>query len=397
MENSQPFSIWQGQRSADYYFHDEAIQEYFYITGLGTLVYRYTGPVDQGNTGDATTSNKTGTTNELTVQDWLYLENRDKTWDLEPYDLHGLYEPQDADYDLKQFGLFLDNDNIYIKYHYNDMIRKLGRKIMVDDIIEFPNLRDYNPLDENTPSLPKLYVVTDALRDSTGFSPTWHYHVWRVKCKPMVDSQEYNQFLSKEDEQTGFDLKSIISTYQVSLNGNDLVTEESLNQVPMRGFETRQFYIVPGDEGNQYPWIFAGDGLPPNGAVLAATGTSFPQDSPVGSYFLHTGFEPNILYKKEADRWAIEEYNYRLQKTSAHRILTSFINNNNITSLDTPYTEPTAVFNEKENLSKVLVHKGDFNNQLTDNKTYGVDSTNEIVTTDKKVRKKKKPTIDKPQ
>lgn len=395
--NSGPFSIWDSQKYADYYLHDDAISEYYFISGLGTLVYKYKGPSDQGETGDATQPNhiaKNGKIDELSIQDWLYMENRDKTWDLEPYELRGLYQPQDAEFDLRQFGIFLDNDVIYITYHYNDMIKKLGRKIMTDDILEFPNLRDYDPLNSEKPSLPKLYVVTDASRSADGHSPTWHYHVWRVKCKPMVDSQEYSQFLNKEDEQTGFNLKDIISDFGDRIGYSESIAEEVMNQTPHRNFDTRHFFIVPGDEvGSQYPWIWAGDGLPPNGAVLAATGMSFPGDAPDGSYFLHTGFEPNILYKKDDYVWRIQEYDYQRQMSSAHRILESFINNNNETKLGDQFTKPKEKFSERQYLSKAIKPKADFGDQS--GQAVSMDpNTFKNKEPETKVRRKRKPKAD---
>lgn len=398
MANNNPFSLWDNKRNADYHFQDEAIQEYYSINGLGSLVYKYKGIADQGETNDVTQPNhiaKDGKIDEMSIQDFLYMENRDKVWDLEPYELKGIYEPQDAEFDLKQFGIFLNNDNVTIRYHYNDMIRKLGRKLMIDDILEFPNLRDYDPLDENKPSLPKLYVITDCNRDAQGFGQTWHYHVWKVQAKPLVDSQEYSQFLSKEDEQTGFDLRDILSDYNDRNDMSNTVQDEVMNQTPYRNYTTNHFYIVPGDEnGTQYPWIFAGDGSPPNGAILACTGIAFPPDMDDGTYFLHTGFSPHVLYKKENSRWLIQEYDYQRKMSSAHRILESFINNENvITEITSPFTKVTETFKEQQPISKILKPRAKFNDQSGKeiHNDGNIFPNNEPET---KVRKKRKPTSD---
>jgi hypothetical protein len=78
------------------------------------------------------------------------------------------------------------------------MIDTFGRKLMNGDVIEIPNLKDYHPLNQNIPrALPRYYVIQDADFASEGFSVTWLPHLWRVKCTPMKDQQEFNQITNK--------------------------------------------------------------------------------------------------------------------------------------------------------------------------------------------------------
>ena len=112
--------------------------------------------------------------------------------------MRGVYNAQDIDFDLSQFGLFLNNDTLFITFHYNAMIDTIGRKLMSGDVLELPNLKDYHPLDTDIPrALPKYYVIQDASFASEGFSQTWLPHLWRVKATPLVGAQEYNDILSK--------------------------------------------------------------------------------------------------------------------------------------------------------------------------------------------------------
>jgi hypothetical protein len=62
------------------------------------------------------------------------------------------------------------------------MIDTFGRKLMSGDVLEFPNLRDYNPLNSAIPlPLPRYYVIEDVGRASEGFSVTWFPHLYRLK------------------------------------------------------------------------------------------------------------------------------------------------------------------------------------------------------------------------
>jgi hypothetical protein len=112
--------------------------------------------------------------------------------------MRGVYRQQDVDFDLTQFGLFLNNDTLFITFHYNDMIDTFQRKLMNGDVIELPNLKDYNPLNSALPKgLPKYYQIQDAAFASEGFSVTWLPHLWRVKATPLNNQQEFKDILDK--------------------------------------------------------------------------------------------------------------------------------------------------------------------------------------------------------
>jgi len=107
------------------------------------------------------------------IQDLLFLENRDRKYDENVYVMRGIYTVTDNDFNLEQFGLFLNADTVYMTFHLNDMIATLGRKIMSGDVIELPHKKDYYPLDATIPAvLKRFYVVQDCTFSSEGFSQT---------------------------------------------------------------------------------------------------------------------------------------------------------------------------------------------------------------------------------
>jgi hypothetical protein len=158
-------SLYRPNRTNDYQFLDRTISEMYTVGGLDIYVHKYLGPqgagTDNGN-NDATIPNY-NSTNPLFIEDLLLLENRDRVYDPDVYVMRGVYRTQDVDFDLTQFGLFLNGDTLFITFHYNDMIDTFGRKLMVGDVIELPNLRDYHPLDTTlVKSLARYYVIQDA-------------------------------------------------------------------------------------------------------------------------------------------------------------------------------------------------------------------------------------------
>lgn len=196
-------SLFRPNRTRDYQFLDRTISEMYTVGGLDIYVHKYKGPQAGGNdsalSGNFDATQPTyETVDVLNIQDLLLLENRDRVYDPDVYVMRGVYNTQDVDFDLTQFGLFLNNDTIFMTFHYNDMIDTFGRKLMNGDVIEIPNLKDYHPLNQNIPrALPRYYVIQDADFASEGFSVTWLPHLWRVKCTPMKDQQEFNQITNK--------------------------------------------------------------------------------------------------------------------------------------------------------------------------------------------------------
>jgi hypothetical protein len=285
-------SLYHPTKSNDYKFFDKNISEMFTVGGTDLYIHKYLGPVANTPSTDFTQPqyDKLDPTN---IQDLLFLENRDRKYDQNIYRLRGHYSVQNLDFDLSQFGLFLNNDIIFITVHYNDMIDIIGRKLMVGDVLELPHLLDYNPLNEAIPTALKRFMqITDANYASEGFSQTWYPHLWRIKCEPLVDSQEFANILKEPINQDNYlgdwdkdkvyppgyivswgdknyesitevpagknppdptywkpsteqNLKDILSTYNKNIEINNAQLEEAKRIVPKAGYDTSKLYVVP--------------------------------------------------------------------------------------------------------------------------------------------------------
>ena len=177
-------SIFKPEKGNDYKFFDRNIKEMFTVGGTDLHFHKYIGPYDQGDTnkdGPASPSQPrvTGSDlNETTIQDLLFLENRDRKYSSDVYTVRGIYNVQDADFNLAQFGMFLQNDTLFLTVHLNDIVERIGRKPMSGDVIEFPHMKEDYSLDESVPiALKRYYVVEDVNRAAEGFSQTWWPHL----------------------------------------------------------------------------------------------------------------------------------------------------------------------------------------------------------------------------
>lgn len=328
-------SLWNsGKKGNTYRFMDRAISEWFGISGTAIYVHMYQGHHQQGEDAPS------GPSAVTSIQDVLLMENRDRKYSDEVFELRGVYNINDSDFDMRQFAMFLGNDALFIEFHLNDCLAQLGRKLMSGDVIELPHLRDDALLDDEAPAINKFYVVEDVNKAADGYSPTWFPHILRVKVSPMTAAQEYQDILDKQAKDPfGFDsgvLGDVMSSLGREMGINEAIVDAAKLSVKGRNFETRQFYVVPGDElTSQLPWVFAGDGVPPNGAELVGSGNQFPTGATDGDYYLRTDYEPKTLFRRKAGRWTIQEQDYREGSWSAaRRLLEGFINNNRTTTFD---------------------------------------------------------------
>jgi hypothetical protein len=357
-------SIFKPEKGNDYKFFDRNIKEMFTVGGTDLHFHKYLGPYNQGDTNkdgaaSPTQPNYSGDSlNERTIQDLLFLENRDRKYADDVYVVRGIYNVQDADFNLSQFGMFLQNDTLFLTVHLNDIVERIGRKPMAGDVIEFPHMKEDYSLDESIPiALKRYYVVEDVNRAAEGFSQTWWPHLLRLKMKTLVDSQEFKDIIG--DATTEGSVASYMSTYNREKTINDQIVAQAEADAPRSGFNYKQYYVAPIDErGNirtdnvndtdrvssdktvnavidtpassHYGFYLDGDGVAPNGNP-AGFGISFPTSNvDKGDYFLRTDYLPNRLFRFDGTRWVKIEDSVRITTTnndSRANYKTSFVNN----------------------------------------------------------------------
>lgn len=228
----------------------------FQVGGTDVLVHKYIGPGSSVQ-GDSPTTPAYTTTDPTQIQDLLFLENRDRKYDPDVFVLRGVYSLSDIDFNLSQFGLFLQNDTVFITFHINDTVEKLGRKIIAGDVIELPHLKDDFALNDLKFALKRFYVIEEVNRAAEGFSVTWYPHLYRAKCKPLVDSQEFKDILDAvnvdsngDADPNGSTLRDIMSTYEKEMQITQAVLDQADADAPKSGYDTTKYYhLQRGTDG----------------------------------------------------------------------------------------------------------------------------------------------------
>jgi hypothetical protein len=398
-------SLYKPEKGPDFRFLDRTINEQFQVGGTDIFVHKYLGPVNpQEGESTAAVPNNANYISELGIQDLLFMENRDRHYDPDVYHLRGIYSMTDIDFNLSQFGLFLQNDNIMITFHLRTTFDALGRKIMSGDVLELPHLKDEYALDDSMVALKRFYVVTDVTRAATGFSQTWYPHLLRAKCQPLVDSQEFKEILDSPSGDGNKTLRDVLSTYNKNLEINEAIIQQAELDVPRSGYDTSAYYVVPlvesglsaasdttsdinvSSDGNvvdasfvlsssseashtQYAGYLTDGALPPNGAPITS-GITFPSNPVLGQYCLRIDYVPNTMFRWDGSHWVFVEKSIRMTldnfgakdvapgtanagKATNQTEKGSFINNNNTATIG------GVVIQEKQALSKALRPKAD--------------------------------------
>jgi hypothetical protein len=288
-------SLFRPEKGNDYKFIDRQISEMFQIGGTDVYLHKYLGPKNPDEADATADQPHYDVVKETNIQDLLFLENRDRKYSEDIYRIRGHYQVQDIDFNLSQFGLFLDNDMVYMTVHINNFVSTVGRKPLAGDVFEFLHLKDEYALNEFDTAMPRYFVIEDVGRAAEGFSATWWPHLYRLKLKKISDSQQYADILNRPADQDAnfvgdFELtatylpgqivryegilytvtsettgnlptdtnyfsvysantiESIISTNAKNLQINDAILSQAEANTPKSGYETQQFYTLAVDQ-----------------------------------------------------------------------------------------------------------------------------------------------------
>jgi hypothetical protein len=337
-------SMWSPNKTNDYRFFDRTIREQFHIGGVGALVHKYIGPEDAPNLDDPTQPAYDDIINETTIQDLLLLENRDRKYDMNVYDMRGVYNVSDNDFDLTQFGLFLTNDTLYMTFHLNEMVELLGRKLMSGDVIELPHLIDNYGLSDDTPPIPKFYAVGDGNKGGEGFSASWWPHIWRVKLEPITDSQEFDGILGQGADDGS--MANIFSTFSAEMDITNAIVDSATQDDPIGGGTALTTHLHNYVDAEGFSWD-AGETID--------TGGNFPSQPNQGNFFIRTDFQPNRLFVYRDSRW-VRLYDNIDDRTWSDRTFnaSTFVNNT---------TEDVAsgiFYPSRQDISEVIPPRADY-------------------------------------
>lgn len=336
------YHLYQKERSQNYNYIDRVVKSYLEQGGGMFHIYPMKAIVD--NDGN---EHEIGTTG-FYVSDAVFNENSKRKYSRETFDLWGVTMMNTPTFSFNFDGLsLLDGDVKEISFHYNSMVAQLGRKILVGDVIEWTWLRDLDILGYDQ-AANKFYQVTSSERDEKGWAANYKYHLWKVKCKPITNSPEFEDLFNTGKENDfyedvnspnaggGLDPNNTATDNELAIN-DQVLEEADLIGPSFRLHDEHHIYL---DENNRLyddtnRFIPQGlDGIPNHlNCVDVPFGEFFPDSSTVkdGDYFLRIDINPPRLFRRFNTNgrwgWKMVEYDNRTAWRGVPNILLSHINN----------------------------------------------------------------------
>lgn len=346
------FHLFQNGHQINYQYTDKVVRSYMNMGGALFNIYKF----EKVKKADGTTV----PIEQFSVSNPIFNENSGRIYSKEAYDLYGVTLMNQPQFSFSFAGISgLDTDEKEISFHYNSMVEQLGRKLIIGDVIEWTWLRDLDVLGNDARGFNKFYVVTDSARDEKGWSANYTYHLWKIKCKPITLSAEFQDLINKGDGSrpgSGDGINGGEGIYQPNGqvppgtgNGDIVPGEENTSgqednqnkimdeildmaeeQVSFKRYNQHHIYIDEDTHNAFEPYVLLGDGIPDNmNAVDVPYGDYFPSKPNVGDYFLRIDYDPPRLFKREESSWKLIEYDDREKWTGVPKILRNIINQNN--------------------------------------------------------------------
>lgn len=380
------FRLYDKNLNQDYHFFDDVVKEQFQVGGTIVYVHKYLGPgPNYDPNASALEPAYLDGSSETDIGDYLFLQNKNRRYSADVYELYAHYPIQDTSFDLMQFGLALSgSDTIYVTSHLNDMVDRLGRKLMAGDVLEFAHMRDFDLLDPNSEPINRFYVVQDGDRPSEGFSPTWRAHIWRVRATPLIDSPEFKGIINKINQtlsgpglgpsSSGGTLGDLMSTRDKELFVMDQILEQAESEVPRFQLDQHHLWVDINENGKIVLFderkigSVPGDGAPPNlNQDDIQSGSLFPDPPSDGDWFLRTDYNPPRLFQYDGDTgaWRYYETDFRRAWSPAGKLLTEMINNR-----DTFVGADNETFQSRMGLTEVMKAREDLGSAIEGSRTF---------------------------
>ena len=204
------------------------------------------------------------------IQDTILMENRDRDYANSSIQIKVAYQPIEAVSDLSKFG-FQVADMYTFTTTFADMVAKLGRPIVVGDVIEIPGEIQY---DHNLRPVRKFLEVNDVGWAADGFTTAWKPILYKFSGQQLIPSQEHRDIFGTVDTQkyvvddgSFFDGIEQIQTAPLTITEKNAVDSEKL--VPETGTNVRESASGRNRFNNKDSYdgdgLYVQDGLPPNG------------------------------------------------------------------------------------------------------------------------------------
>lgn len=260
------------------------------------------------------------------IEDYVLLENRDRAYCRTSVMLKCTYDLLDVQTELAKFGINLPQTYIFT-VSFAQMVKILGRPVVVGDIVELPGEVQYDP---QLRPVRKWLEVTDCSWSTEGYTQNWRPNLFRFYAQPIMPSVEHKDILGIPGQvnatQSDDDfLANGLLLNQQAFESTEAIKQASEDAVPQDGADPQDIQSGMPLKGLRGEYdgrdIYAEDAIPPDGAAYT-TGDALPAPNTIsdGHYHRQTYSAvpaairpPERLLRWYADvsRWKVIEVNKR--------------------------------------------------------------------------------------
>lgn len=275
-----------------------------------------------------------------------FLELRDRDYAENSIQLKMYYDLVDVQSELTPFGMELETQQIYFTASFKDTVQKLGRPLVIGDILEIPSEVQFTPT--LTP-VKKYMEVSDVSWSIEGYTPGWQPTLQRIVAVPMLASQETlditGEIKGAPDDMGFLDIDTSQVVDLTELNARVRAADDT--NVPLRGADSHKIYHFSEEEIAEAAAVgvdigklninqralYIEDGLPPNNEPYTE-GSEFPKNPRDGDWhrLIYSTTDARIparLHKYSGSklRWIFMETDRRQQydvlKPTVQELITS--------------------------------------------------------------------------
>lgn len=138
----------------------------------------------------------------------LFQEDRDRSYCVNPVKMKIFYDLIDINTELARFGIDLPTATLSITVNFADTVRKLGRGMVIGDIIEIPSEMQFTP---DMKIVRKYVEVSDVSWSTKGYTPGWTPLFQRITARPMLAKQETLDIVGSLEPDIGADGQGFVS------------------------------------------------------------------------------------------------------------------------------------------------------------------------------------------
>jgi hypothetical protein len=215
------------------------------------------------------------------IQDPLFMENRDRDYAKSSIQLRVQYTPFDGISDLTKFN-FQIADIYSFTVSFAEMVRALGRPIIIGDVLDLPSEVQY---DHNLKPVRKFLEVTDCTWAADGYTTAWKPIIFRFQAQQLIPGQEHRDILGTRDTQkytiddSDF-FKGVGQIETASLTVTEANEAEAVEAVPEKGTNVTEYASGTNRFGQPGSYdgvgLYVEDGIPPDGQPYTTSVNSLP-------------------------------------------------------------------------------------------------------------------------